>query len=255
MRSACLPLLLALSLGCERKPETHGRSAPVTTGRASWLLGAELHVPPVAAGKKVPLMIMLHGLGSSGTSLERASDWPAFAKQHDIAWIAPNGSVDGRGNPFWNAGPSCCNFDHLAVDHVAALAELIQQVIRSAPIDRARVYVGGASNGGFMAHRLACERPELVSGILALAGTGPLDRSACKVPPRQLRVVQVHGTADPIVLYAGGHLFKNPALPESLSAEKTVKDWATALACQDAPQTLPAVDLEALSASSRRASS
>jgi polyhydroxybutyrate depolymerase len=185
---------------------------------------------------------MLHGLGSSGADLERSA-WSAFAEQQGLAWIAPNGTADSRGRRFWNAGATCCNFDHLAVDHVAALAELIERAVRTMPVDAARVYVGGHSNGAFMAHRFACERPELIRGILALSGTSSLDHSGCKVP-QQLHVVQVHGDADPVVLFEGGHLFKNAANPESTSAEQTAQVWAQALGCEAAAKPQPAVDLE-----------
>ena len=95
-----------------------------------------------------------------------------------------------------------------------------------------------------MAHRLACERPELVRGIVAVAGTGPLDRAACKAPG-DLRVLQIHGDADPIVTYGGGHLFDDASLPVHLSATKTAANWAAALGCEPAPRALAPLDLEA----------
>jgi polyhydroxybutyrate depolymerase len=187
---------------------------------------------------------MLHGLGSSSESIERYSDWPTFAEQNGIAWAAPDGPFDRRGRRFWNAGPSCCNFDQLQVDHVAALGELIGRLARDPRVDPQRVYVGGYSNGGFMAHRLACERPELVAGIVSIAGSAPLDGRSCKTPT-SLRVLQVQGEADPIVTYGGGHLFQDPRLPEHASAQQTLRSWAERLGCRGEPRVLPAVDFEA----------
>jgi polyhydroxybutyrate depolymerase len=186
---------------------------------------------------------LLHGLGSSGEELAAGSDWPSFAESHGIAWAAPSGPVDSQGRRFWDAGPSCCNFEALPVDHVAALGQLIQQLKQSPRIDGSRVYVGGHSNGAFMAHRLACERPELVSGIIAVAGVAPQSRATCRTPTA-LRVLQIHGDRDPIVTYAGGHLFRRPGLPEHLSAYESAEGWATALGCDRAPTSRPAVDLE-----------
>jgi len=241
MRLASLVLLLLVLVACERKPEP-SRPAPLPSVPFT-ALEAELHLPKLGPGAKAPLLIMLHGLGSSGAELERASDWPAFAEQQRLAWIAPNGTVDGQGRRFWDAGATCCNFGHVQVDHVAALAELIERAVRTAPIDAARVYIGGHSNGAFMAHRFACERPELVRGILALSGTGALDHGACKAP-QQLHVVQVHGDADPVVLFQGGHLFNNPAFPESTSAPQTAQAWAAALGCESAPKSQAGADVE-----------
>jgi polyhydroxybutyrate depolymerase len=208
-------------------------------------LDARVHLPAqVSAGSKVPLFVMLHGLGSSAEMIEQLSEWPKFAEDHGLAWIAPNGPFDQKGRRFWDAGPSCCNFDGVKVDHVAQLAELIERVGSNAAIDRERVFVGGYSNGGFMAHRLACERPELVRAVISVAGSGPLDRSTCKKPVA-LEVLQIQGDADPIVTYEGGHLFKDPKLPEHVSARKTAEDWAASLGCDAKPKTLEPVDFEA----------
>ena len=253
---ACLLLTLGVS-SCQReshdsKPATSAEvpslaaqpSASANSSAVARRLEAPVHLPVgLAASQKAPLLVILHGLGSSGDEIESASDWPSFANQHGIAWVAPSGPLDRHGRRFWNAGPSCCNFDASPVDHVAALAELIQRLIASAPLDSARVFVGGHSNGGFMAHRFACERPELVRGIVSVAGAGPLDRSTCQ-RPSALRVLQIQGDADPIVTYAGGHLFKDPSLPEHASARKSVADWAAALGCREGPTAGPALDFE-----------
>lgn len=207
-------------------------------------LEAVLHLPALAPGETAPLLLMLHGLGASGEQLEAGSDWRELAQRRRIAWLSPNGPRDRHGRRFWDAGPSCCNFERLPVDHVAALADLIERSLASGRIDRSRVIVGGHSNGAFMAHRLACERPDLVSGVIAIAGTGPLDPAACKTA-RTLRVLQIHGEADPIVTYAGGHLFRSPSLPRHLSAPVTAANWAEQLGCGAEPVKLAPLDLEA----------
>lgn len=265
--SAAAPFLL-VSAGCQHQPAEQ-RTATTATAAATIVavapqvgpssaptpspviatkppgLVAPLHLPPnLSAGTKVPLLVMLHGLGSSAEMVEQLSEWPKFAEEHGLAWIAPNGPLDQKGRRFWDAGPSCCNFDRMKVDHVAELSELIERVGGSAPIDRERIFVGGYSNGGFMAHRLACEKPELVRAIISVAGSGPLDRSMCKAPVA-LEVLQIQGDADPIVTYEGGHLFKDPKLPEHMSARKTAEDWASSLGCSAKPKTLEPVDFEA----------
>lgn len=222
-----------------------GTSPLPSSSAAKPRLDAPLHLPPnLAPGTKAPLLVMLHGLGSSAELIAQLSEWPKFAEDHGLAWIAPNGPLDHKGRRFWDAGPSCCNFDQLKVDHVAELSELIERVAGSGPIDRERIFVGGYSNGGFMAHRLACEKPELVRAIISVAGSGPLDHSSCKKPVA-LGVLQIQGDADPIVTYEGGHLFKDPKLPEHVSARKTAEDWAASLACSAKPKTLEPVDFEA----------
>lgn len=228
-------------------PQVPASSAPqpATTTTKPTGLQAQLHLPAnLPSDAKAPLLVMLHGLGSSAEMIEQLSEWPKFAEEHGLAWIAPNGPLDSKNRRFWDAGPSCCNFDQREVDHVAELSELIERVAGGGRIDRERIFVGGYSNGGFMAHRLACEKPELVRAVISVAGSGPTDRSACKKPV-SLRVLQIQGDADPIVTYAGGHLFKDERLPEHLSARKTVQDWAASLGCRPQPVALEPVDFEA----------
>jgi polyhydroxybutyrate depolymerase len=261
-RLGAISMTLAALQGCQKQPsETETARATTATAAVTIVavapqvapsskpkplaLEAPLHLPSnLPAGAKVPLLVMLHGLGSSAEMIEQLSEWPKFAEEHGLAWIAPNGPLDSKSRRFWDAGPSCCNFEQQEVDHVAELSALIEHVAGSGPIDRERIFVGGYSNGGFMAHRLACERPELVRAVISVAGSGPLDRSSCKTPV-SLRVLQIQGDADPIVTYAGGHLFKDQKLPEHLSARKTVEDWAARLGCRAQPVALEPVDFEA----------
>lgn len=215
------------------------RDAPASTDA----LNSTVHLPPtLAPGQKVPLLLLLHGLGTSSEDIQR-TDWPSFAESNGIAWLAPNGPVDTQGRRFWDAGPSCCNFAGPPIDHVAALRALLVETLERYPIDRERVFVGGISNGGFMAHRLACAAPELIRGVVSISGAGPLEAAACR-EPKSLRVLEIHGDSDPIVSYGGGHLFQDPKLPEHASAEKTAADWAARLGCRGAPVAAEALNLE-----------
>lgn len=204
-----------------------------------------MHVPAsLAAGQKAPLLLMLHSIGTSAEDIERRTDWPKFAAAQGVAWMAPNGPADAMGRRFWDAGPSCCNFTGVPVDHVGALAELLERTLREhASLDPDRVYVGGISNGGFMAHRFACERPELLRGVVSISGAGPLERVECRAP-KELRVLEVHGEADPIVSYRGGHFLDMPLLPRHASAAQTFKDWAARLGCRGDAVDSESLDLE-----------
>lgn len=264
-----LIVLVESALGCERQPTprkpvaSHSeartvpptRSPPATavppsptpsaSGQPAQLeeLRAEVHLPSrLAAGQKVPLLLILHSLGTSADDIAGRTDWPSFAERQGVAWLAPNGPIDAQGRRFWDAGPSCCNFSGPPLDHVAALRNLLEKTLATSPIDPARVFIGGTSNGGFMAHRFACLAPDLIAGIVSVAGAGPLDEAPCK-PATSLRVLEIHGEADPIVSYSGGHLFKDPQLPQHASVQKTVRDWAARLGCRDKPIEAPTIDL------------
>ena len=194
-------------------------------------LDAPLHLPKDAKpGERFPLFLILHGLGASAESIAKGTDWSRFLDEERVAWLMPNGPFDRSGRRFWDAGPSCCNLDRLPVDHVAQFRELITRTLAEHPIDAERVFVGGFSNGGFMAHRLGCELRALVRGVVSIAGAGPLAATTCPEGP-PLSVLQIHGSADDVVAYEGGHLFGKASYPEHVSAEKTAADWANRLGC------------------------
>src|SRR5690606_10112325 len=153
----------------------------------------------------------------SGRELVEGLRLAEMADAFGFAFIAPEGVLDRSGRRFWNAGASCCNFDDLEVDHVAALGAWIGQAAAHPRVDPRRVYLVGFSNGGFMAYRAACEMSSRLAGIISIAGAIPSDPASCK-PERALSVVQIHGDRDPIVKFEGGYLFANTSRPRIPSA-------------------------------------
>ena len=206
---------------------------------------AIVHVPSRSRpGEKAPLVVILHGLGATSAAIDKYSDFAGFADAKGIAWVAPDGPKDKKGRQFWNAGSTCCNFDGIAIDHVSALRSLITRATAANPVDRKRVFVVGYSNGGFMAHRLACELDGLVAGLVSVAGAGVKPGEPCPAKG-PLRVLQVQGDADNIVSIAGGPLFSDPSYPSSLPASQTVGDWAKRLECRPGPKAAGTLDFEA----------
>lgn len=224
---------LALS-ACKGSASRRGRSEP--------LIDSVVHVPEgLAPGQKVPLLLMLHGLGGSGEEL--AAAWAGLVRERKVAWLAPNGPTNSQGQRYWNAGPACCDADGSGVDHVAQLRALLEKALRTHPIDRESVFVVGYSNGGYMAHRLGCAAPELVRGIASIAGSDPLVTGACAAP-ESLRVLQVHGDKDSIVPYEGGLSGGASPSPPRASALRTAQVWAERLGCSTAPAGSRQLDLE-----------
>jgi polyhydroxybutyrate depolymerase len=194
--------------------------------------------------RPAPLVVMLHGYGSNGH--DHAEGWglPALAEREGFVLASPDGTLDSRGGRFWNATDACCDFDGVRVDDVAYLGALIDDASRQVSIDARRVYVVGHSNGGFMAHRLACEMSQRVAAVVSLAGAGVLEASRCQ-PRSPVAIAQVHGTRDTIVRPAGGTVFGQP-LPPYPSVERTTGDWATRLLCAGPPaRGVRTLDLDA----------
>lgn len=183
--------------------------------------------PPVDdTPSEPPLVLFLHGYGGSGTSFAEGSGLLDDAEAADAVVLSPDGTEDVRGNRFWNASDACCDFGDLGVDDVARLAGLIEEAAAKAPVGD--VLVVGFSNGAFMAHRLACERPDLIDGIVAIAGSLPLDADECAVDG-PVRVLAVHGDDDRVINYDGGDPFF--AAAPYPGAVETIGRWADWLAC------------------------
>ena len=102
--------------------------APPPADGSTQRLSAKVHLPGhLAPDERVPLLLLLHSLGTSAEDIESRTDWARFADKRGLAWIAPNGPTDALGRRFWDAGPSCCNFMGPPVDHVAALRALLEE--------------------------------------------------------------------------------------------------------------------------------
>ena len=95
-------------------------------------------------------------------------------------------------------------------------------------VDPKRVYFVGHSNGGFMSHRMACDRTELIAGIVALSGNVWADPTRCN-PTGPVHILQVHGTLDPIIRYMGGSA--KAGTPPYPSAETSVGTWGAKNGC------------------------
>jgi polyhydroxybutyrate depolymerase len=146
------------------------------------------------------------------------------AGRRGVVWAYPDGSRNERGVRFWNATDACCGFGS-AVDDVAYLTDLIDEIAARTRIDPARIYVAGHSNGGFMSHRMACDRADKVTAIASISGVTFADPARC-APMAPVAVLQVHGTLDDSVSFEGGVL-RVPGLTDASypGAAETASLW------------------------------
>ncbi|MFT5398230.1 MAG: polyhydroxybutyrate depolymerase [Planctomycetota bacterium] len=82
----------------------------------------------------------------------------ASAEKHGFLLTAPDGSRDSGGRPHWNGTDACCAAQPSTLDDVRYLTLLLDDIQARFNVDASRVYFIGYSNGGFMVHRMACER-------------------------------------------------------------------------------------------------
>ena len=166
-----------------------------------------------------------------------------------MLYAHPDGTRDGDGNRFWNATDACCDLDRTGVADSSYVRDLIEEIAGVADVDRRRVYIVGHSNGGFMAYRVACEHADLVAAIVSLAGATFAQAGDCR-PTEAVAVLEIHGTADDVILFEGGELSDIVGLdrpsPKYPGAEETVEIWAAYDGCSaDLEDTGRTVDVDA----------
>lgn len=175
------------------------------------------------AAKPAPLMMLIHGYGSSGAAQDSLWKISAQADTYGFLFVAPNGTKEASDakRPFWNATAACCDFNKTEVDDSAYLLKVIDEVKKHYSVDPNRVYVMGHSNGGFMSHRMALDHPDTIAAIAALNGAAPLELPGPK-PERPVSILHIHGTKDTLNSYQGGEI-RGVRYPGPV---ETVEKWA-----------------------------
>jgi polyhydroxybutyrate depolymerase len=215
-------------------------AAPVETVggvRPAWLVVPENH----PKGKRLPLIMMLHAYGASGPMEEWFFRLRPLAESRGFLYVVPDGTPNAEGKNYWNATDACCAPPAQGVDtgappnDVEYLRELVGEIASKYDVDAKRIYIVGHSNGGFMAHRLACEHAEMFAAFVSVAGATFYDPGRCK-PSSPVAALQIHGTADATIAIGGGMFFGN----KYPSARTTVDRWASLNGCDPAPINLDA---------------
>ncbi len=182
-----------------------------------------LYVPAIYNGTTArPLILNLHGYTSNASQQQLYSNFAPIADTANFLMVFPNGTFSS-GQRFWNAGLSTA-----LVDDIAFLSALIDSLDLTYNINLDRVYSTGLSNGGFMSYTLACELSNRITAIASVAGSVFTTQygSFCH-PTRPVPVMQVHGTSDPTVPYAGASTM--------MPIDSVIKYWVTKNNCNPTP--------------------
>jgi polyhydroxybutyrate depolymerase len=149
---------------------------------------------PPGLSDGAPLVVMLHGGFGTGAQAERSYHWDSEADAGHFLVAYPDGLMRA-----WNAGTCCGEPQRTNTDDVGFITAMVGAIGQEIPVDRARVYATGMSNGAMMALRLGCQT-DTFAAIAPVAGTLETDCSGA----RPTSVLQIHGTADDRVPYNGG---------------------------------------------------
>ena len=173
-----------------------------------------------------PLIILLHGFGSSGARQDAYMGFSRLAERYGFIFIAPDGTPSSANQSrFWNATPACCDFSNTNVDDVSYVLDIINEIKSDYNVDSNRVYLIGHSNGGFMSYQAAYEHSDIIAALVSLAGASHIDER--DAPDNPVHVLQIHGSADSTISYEGGQNLNNP-YPGAL---ESVSQWASYNGC------------------------
>lgn len=215
------PGIAAAEPGCGR-PATSGPQTIDSGGRER---SFQLSLPAGYDGtREWPVVLAFHGRGNTGAGTEafsKLSTLPAIVAYPD--GVVGTGDGDRRA---WQGAPYAAP----GVDDVAFTTDLLDRLEASLCVDPDRVYATGKSNGGGFTALLACRLAGRIAAIAPVAaafypGTG----EGC-TPTRPVPVIELHGTGDATIPYAGDAERGLPAVPD------WVVGWAERNGCHAIPR-------------------
>jgi polyhydroxybutyrate depolymerase len=204
--------------GCGSPPPSNGKHEVVHGGEQR---SFQLHVPKgYDPSQPTPLVLNFHGrtataLGEAAVAQELWSGLYAKGDSAGFIVVNPQGLTQ-NGEQTWNAG-LCCSADKDR-DDVGYVDAVIAQLEQTLCIDEKRIFATGISNGGFMSHRLACERANVFAAVAPVAAYNTM--LTCN-PSRAIPIISFNGTSDIIASYQW-----------SVSSNQA---WVTRNGCNPAP--------------------
>jgi polyhydroxybutyrate depolymerase len=191
-------------------------------------------VPAACAGRRArcPVLVALHGGGgrTSGAQFAAGTGLAGEGAARGYVVLAPDALGDN-----WNDGrPEIA----AGIDDVGFIRAMIADAGARLGLDRRRVFAAGASNGGLMSYRLACEGGGLFRAIApVIANMGEALIAHCR-PAANVSVLMMPGTADPLIRYGGGAVAAGwRDRGRTVSADRTLDFWREAMGCSGPPRT------------------
>jgi polyhydroxybutyrate depolymerase len=217
-----LVLLLApLSLTAQRMaPQT----LQISGSERTYLM----HLPTGDRSERpLPLVLVLHGAQMTSALMAEVTDLNAWADKEGFVVVYPQG-LEQRWITIQQPGST--------VDDFAFMKALIANIEKTYSIDRSRVFAVGLSNGAEFAQELGCSDDFRFKAIVAVSATLQVEGASHCTPKHTVRMIQFHGTADPIVPYIGG-VVAAPRRPVVISVAEDLLLWQRLNHCAAEPKT------------------
>lgn len=188
----------------------------------------------------LPVIFAFHGHGQDAQQMETYSDL-----DHLPALVVYPQGEKGTGNSerAWESAPYARtnkgNKDSQFVH------DLLGELTKNYPIDHARIYATGKSNGGGFAAKLGCTMPNIFAAVAPVAGayykdthTGHGGRPEGCEPTNNTAatsIMEVHGTNDHVIQYSGGVSHKH----HFIGGPELVREFAQRYQCDTPPVENP----------------
>jgi polyhydroxybutyrate depolymerase len=202
-----------------------------------------VHVPAGDDGTApLPVVVALHGAFSTARNFERESGFSLLADREGFLVVYPQGIGLGDFFRHWNSGHCCGKARKMNLDDVGFALAAVDDVARRNPVDRARLYVAGFSNGGMLAYRIAAEHPDGVAAVAivssTIGGTPAANEPEWSVvrPKQPVAVLAIHGRADTSIPYDGGRGPQSHGKGSAISVARSIRLWVDTDDCEVDPQ-------------------
>lgn len=148
----------------------------------------------------LPLIMVFHGYRMdvnkmrATTNFDSAHAVVVYMQGIDTAWApAPYAKTTGE-------------------EDLAFFDAVREQMLREYPVNPARVFAAGHSNGGGFAAYAACHRPHVLTGI-ATVSAAYYEKVFEGCSPAPVKQIDFHGTGDRVIRYEGGWRYNTPYEP------------------------------------------
>lgn len=172
-----------------------------------------VHVPAGLSGIHVPLLLSLHGFGSTASQVETYTGWTPFAAGRGFVVAYPQARPSQSGGAWDPYGASSPD--------VAFLRDVVADISARWCVDPRRIHVDGWSNGAVMSQRVACSAADTIASVVSYGGGTPT-LSGLATPCTPSRPISVG-------LFAGQWDFTYAGLAQNAS------EWRAVNACAPAP--------------------
>ena len=139
--------------------------------RAGLTRAYKLYTPPGAAGRRLPLVVMLHGCTQNPDDFAAGTGMNALAAEQGFCVLYPAQSQDANAQRCWNWFKH--NHQTRGNGEAALIASMTQAVVAAQGLDARRVYIAGLSAGGAMAALVAAAYPEVYAAVGVHSGLAP----------------------------------------------------------------------------------